>query len=361
MEVVRKEVELSKFYDTIRPRAYALSTVHTIYRIIGSTLDLEELLPQLARLTLQFFQASRCSIFLTENGSKHFSIRTSVNLNRKRQGMKRNDEPIAMADAKLAAAVMRKGNAVFIPLKIGVPLIMGEETVGAITLARDDGAKPFTAVDQHILVTLGEQAIIAIRHAQLYKEQENLAVGIIKSLAAVLDTKAPRTYTPSAAFIKYVMAVAEELNLSKEEMVSLHCAAVLHDAGAIGIPEKILKKPSRLTPEEFQHVKLHPIKGAEILKPVGVLKPAVPIILHHHERYDGMGYPSGLKGEAIPIGARIMAIVDTFKAMISKRHYQKAKTIDDALKEIKRNSGTQFDPKVVDAFLRAVKKKKIKE
>jgi HD-GYP domain-containing protein (c-di-GMP phosphodiesterase class II) len=122
------------------------------------------------------------------------------------------------------------------------------------------------------------------------------------------------------------------------------------------IPDEILKKPKKLTGEEYEIVKKHPIKGVEIIKPMDILKPIIPIIMHHHEKFDGTGYPNRLKGNQIPQGARIMAVVDAFVAMVSKQSYRERVSVQEAMAEIKRYSGTQFDPRVVDAFVRVVGK-----
>ncbi|MCM8782469.1 MAG: HD domain-containing protein, partial [Candidatus Omnitrophica bacterium] len=150
-----------------------------------------------------------------------------------------------------------------------------------------------------------------------------------------------------------------EMGMDAVELRSLHCAALLHDAGQLFVPDEILSKPAKLTGEEYKLIKEHPATGAKIFEPTKYLKPVVPIILHHHENYDGSGYPNGLKGEQIPLGARIMAVVSAFVAMITPRAYRITKTIQEAQEEIKRYSGTQFDPKVVAVFLKAIQKKEI--
>jgi HD-GYP domain-containing protein (c-di-GMP phosphodiesterase class II) len=147
------------------------------------------------------------------------------------------------------------------------------------------------------------------------------------------------------------MAIAEKLELPEEECKSLRYAAFLHDVGKIGIHESILAKEGRLTEEEYRMMQTHPSMGAEIIKGVEFLKPVVPLVYHHQERYDGKGYPGGLSGEAIPLGARIVAVLDTFDAMTSDRPYRKAMGLDQAMIELRRCAGTQFDPRVVDAFI----------
>jgi len=146
------------------------------------------------------------------------------------------------------------------------------------------------------------------------------------------------------------------MRLDEKQIQSLKYASFLHDAGKVDIPPEILTKTTKLTTQEYNIIKRHPLKGAQILRPLQVLKPVIPIIMHHHERYDGTGYPSRLKKGQIPQGARIMAVADAFEAMVYGRPYRERKNIISAIKEVKKKSGSQFDPKVVDAFLKVIRK-----
>jgi HD-GYP domain-containing protein (c-di-GMP phosphodiesterase class II) len=208
--------------------------------------------------------------------------------------------------------------------------------------------------------TLAEQAVIAIKNAQLYKEQERLTMGSIKSLAAILDTRAPGTYVPRASFLKITMLMAQALRLSSGERKSIEYAALLHDAGQIVVPDEVLTKPARLTGKEYAIVKEHPVVGVEIIRHMKALKTVIPVILHHHENYDGSGYPKGLRKDQIPIGARIMAVVGAFEAMITKRPYRLVMTVEQAVEEIRAHAGSQFDPRVVEVFLRTIRRKDIR-
>jgi HD-GYP domain-containing protein (c-di-GMP phosphodiesterase class II) len=150
------------------------------------------------------------------------------------------------------------------------------------------------------------------------------------------------------------MLIGRELDLSPQDQETLRWASILHDVGKIGMPEGILQKPGRLTPEEFQVIKEHPDRGHRLLLPIGQLAQAAAIVRAHHETVDGKGYPLGLKGEEIPLLARIIAVADTFDALTSTRPYRTARPLDHALAEIRRVRGTQLDGSVVDGFLKLV-------
>jgi HD-GYP domain-containing protein (c-di-GMP phosphodiesterase class II) len=354
LEKVQKELELSKLYKTIRPRAVALSTIHTIRRLISSTLNLDELLPRIARLSLQVLRARQCVISLIEEKGRHLVPKAVIDISKK------HSRPSVPARLKrIEKKVLRNGNIILKRSLLSVPLI-DEEPVGVITVLHKMGNKPFDNFDQEILTALSEQAVGAINNAQLYREQENILLGTVKSLTTLLKVKSDYPYTHSKMFMNIVLGIANKLRLSEEQLRNLKFAAMLHDAGEIGIPEQILKKPAHLTGKEFELVKEHPKKSAQILSPLQRLKPAIAIILHHHEKFDGSGYPGKLKGKAIPLGARIMAVADSFEAMISRRPYRKTTSIAKAVKEIKRYSAKQFDPQVIEAFLKLVKTKGFK-
>jgi HD-GYP domain-containing protein (c-di-GMP phosphodiesterase class II) len=152
--------------------------------------------------------------------------------------------------------------------------------------------------------------------------------------------------------------VAQKLNLSELESKILKYGAYLHDIGKIHIPEEVLNKKMPLSDEEWRILKQHPLNGVNIIKPIESLNDVTPLILHHHERYDGLGYPSQLKGEEIPYLARILTVVDSFDAMTSDRPYRKGKSFDEAIEEIKLNSGKQFDPQIASSLIEALTKRK---
>lgn len=189
-----------------------------------------------------------------------------------------------------------------------------------------------------------------------YKELREIYQGLIVSFVNALDAKSPWTKGHSLRVTEYAVKIAKELRLPENDIEILNTASLLHDIGKIGTYDTVLGKPGKLTDEEFAIVKKHPAKGEEILRPIRQFKPLLPVIRHHHERIDGKGYPDGLKGEEIPFMARILHVADSFDAMTADRPYRPAPGIEYAISELKKYSGIQFDPKVVEAFLSALDK-----
>jgi len=186
------------------------------------------------------------------------------------------------------------------------------------------------------------------RHAE---QVSSLHLRTIETLALAIEAKDQTTGEHLQRVRVYAMELAKELGLSEDETEALRAASVLHDIGKLAVPEHIISKPGKLTPEEFEKMKIHPTVGAEILEQVDFPYPVAPIVRAHHEKWDGSGYPNGLAGEAIPIGARILSAVDCLDALASDRQYRKALPLDDAMAKVVEDAGKSFDPRVV-AILR---------
>jgi diguanylate cyclase (GGDEF)-like protein/putative nucleotidyltransferase with HDIG domain len=187
------------------------------------------------------------------------------------------------------------------------------------------------------------------RHAE---QVSNLHLRTIEALALAIEAKDHTTHDHLQRVRIYAMELAKDLGLTPDETEALQAASVLHDIGKLAVPEHIISKPGKLTPEEFEKMKIHPIIGAEILEQVEFPYPVVPIVSAHHEKWDGSGYPNGLKGEAIPIGARILAAVDCLDALASDRQYRRALPLDEAMARVVQDSGKSFDPRVVEVLHR---------
>lgn len=178
----------------------------------------------------------------------------------------------------------------------------------------------------------------------------------IRSIIVSLEEKDSYTYGHSIRLAEYAVMLAAEMGLSEEEIREAELSALLHDVGKIGIPDSVLLKPARLTRAEFEIMKTHPVRSARIVEKISSLHHLLPGIKHHHERWDGHGYPDGLKGEEIPLYARLILVVDTFDAMTSTRPYRLALDKEVAIAELQRCAGTQFDAELVEHFIRALRK-----
>ena len=238
---------------------------------------------------------------------------------------------------------------------VAVPIYVHDEFTGVVVCVdREDG---FGDLDDEVLLALGDHAGAALHNTRLHDELRISYVSTIRVLAEAIQAKDPFLRGHSEEVSDYVAAVAQGLGLDAKLREQLAVGSLLHDLGKIGISERILHKPARLTPEEFAIIQLHPRIGYKLIEQVPSLRAVAPAILHHHERYDGAGYPGGLKGEQIPLEARIVCVADAFSAMTADRPYRARMPLDDACEELQRHAGTQFDPEIVRIFIEEVRRR----
>lgn len=223
--------------------------------------------------------------------------------------------------------------------------------IGVIEAVNKIKGTDFNDRDLEILKTIGDIIGINIINSLLYQRLNNLSTNIIKSLISALEARDEYTKGHSLRVQIFSSKIARAMGLSPKEIKEIELSAILHDIGKIGIPDSILRKPDKLTDEEYEIIKKHPTIGYNILSSIEGLENILDGIKYHHERFDGKGYPEGLKGKEIPLVARIIAIADTLDAMTSDRPYRKGLPIEYALEEIKKCKNSQLDPEIVDAFL----------
>lgn len=235
---------------------------------------------------------------------------------------------------------------------ISVPLSARKEIVGVLNLSGKRNNIPFKKEEVMLISSVARVASISFQNLLLFEEVEKSYLNSISTLAITLDARDHYTKKHSENVTKYSLAIAKEINLPSEKMEFIKYAGLLHDIGKIGIRDDVLLKEGKLTQEEFEQIKTHPLKGEVIVKPLAFLKDVPTLIRHHHERYDGRGYPDGLIEDNIELGARILAVADTFDAMTTDRPYRKGLSKEEALAELIRSRGAQFDPEVVDSFIK---------
>jgi putative nucleotidyltransferase with HDIG domain len=232
-------------------------------------------------------------------------------------------------------------------------MVAKEQVLGVVTLleARQWERSPFTQGKINLCKAMASGAAIAIQNALLFEDREDAHLATLVSLASALDARERETRAHSVRVQKYTLALAQAMATPEDELKAIAAGALLHDIGKIGIQDSILLKTGQLTSQEWDTMRKHPTIGAAILQSLTHIETARKLVLAHHERWDGSGYPAGLAGPAILFGARIFAIADTLDAMTSDRPYRNKVNFQAAQGEIVRCSGTQFDPEAVKAFV----------
>ncbi len=239
---------------------------------------------------------------------------------------------------------------------VGVPIISGDETLGIFFVCDKKAGHPFTKRDISFLVHVGKMVAIALQNSRLHEQIHDGYLTMITTLAAAIDARDHYTESHSESVTKYAMAIAEEMKYPTMQRETLRRAALLHDIGKIGIKDELLLKTDALTDDEREQFQRHPEIGERIIRSLSFLKEASILTRHHHEHYDGSGYPDGLQYDEIEWGARILCVADAFDAMTSDRPYRKALSYEAALQQLEECKGTQFDPIVVDCFMEVLKK-----
>ncbi len=233
---------------------------------------------------------------------------------------------------------------------LAVPLGPQERPLGCL-YALDKKTGDFDSSDAKLVRSLADESSIYLENARLFDDLHGLLMGLLHSLTSAVDAKDTYTCGHSQRVALLSRHLARAAGLSDEDVEQIYVAALLHDVGKIGVPEGVLQKAGKLTDEEFAQMKRHPLIGSRILQDVRQLRHVLPGVLHHHERFDGRGYPDGLADDHIPLMGRIICLADSFDAMTSDRTYRKGMPVEVALAEIRKCSGTHFDPKLAEAFL----------
>ncbi len=336
-------------------------------RAIHEEKDPERILQGILDTTIRAFQLDECSILLSDPTTNRFRVYNLSTLQTGTSGTEAytsDGKPMETAlteeeevlsgrfDPSAQAPVGEGGRAV--STAISVPLYLRNEMIGVLNADKRRSGGRFDAHQLKLLYIFASQVAVSVENVRLHENLKEKLLNAVSTLAMALEAKDAYTRGHSQRVSHYSVQIAREMGLEDREIENIRLAGILHDIGKIGIRDEILHKKGKLTEEEWKQIRKHPEVSVSILSRIPDLKGIMKIIRHHHEHYNGKGYPSGLSGEQIPLGARILAVSDMLDALISDRPYREKITFMEALEEIRKVSGTQLDPRIVEALERIV-------
>lgn len=370
--------ENDRLNNTLKSKVKRLSILNDLGQAMHSIHDREELFNFFVELVGDVLNVERVSLMLLDKKTGKMLIKASVGIDedvisRVRIGPGEGVAGRALKEGRALRLEDLKNQEDFspkdkrgyssdsfisVPVELSVPIRSKREIMGVINVSNHKLGSSFSEEDVDFLSTLAANAAHALDNAMIFEELVTVNRQLKKThletmmaLADALEAKDSHTRGHSDRTVEYAMEIAFKMKLTELEKENLKYAAILHDVGKIGIPESILNKPAKLTDDEYELIKTHPVIGSEIIFNISFLKAIAPLVKSHHERYDGKGYPNGLKGDDIPIESRIVSVLDAYDAMTSDRPYRKSQGKEWAMEELRRFAGTQFDPNVVESFI----------
>ncbi|MFH1953427.1 MAG: HD domain-containing phosphohydrolase [Pseudomonadota bacterium] len=367
----RPEMDIERELDEIGFRSYA---VYVAGNLLIAGLDLNKLADMVTDMFVELLRVDLGYLMLFDGKSGELSVKAVKGLKQKQIkkgasiGIEKDvvkriidwKKPVLLSDLDdlpLKEFFRTMSEGIDSGISLYVPLVFKDEFVGLISLGEKESKEQFNQKDLNLLSTMCGHVAVAIVNAKLYEGQLNSYLdSVVSSLAEAIESKDPYTRGHSDRVSKYAAIIARGMNLTESEIEGIRIAGILHDIGKIGIPEGILLKFAPLTHAELGVIKEHPVISAKIMKKAEFPWDIVPFILHHHERFDGGGYPDGLNGEDIPLGARLLAVADTYEALLADRPYRRGFPKEKALEIIKEAAGVQLDPEIVPVFLDLVEK-----
>jgi putative nucleotidyltransferase with HDIG domain len=368
---VNKTAVIEKLNRELHDRVGELTQLYAIAEGLDEFMDTEALFTRIAELARQVTRAHRVSVMVLDRTRKNLRIRSAVGIPPEEAAavVGRVGEGIAGRAVAARRAIRTAewfGEKNLEDSQDGViqnqarssmslPLFVGREIFGVINVMDKVDGTAFTRADEQIMRSLIEKAGSKLENQALYEGIYANLVDTLTSLVSTLEAKDPYTREHSQRVTDYAMALAESMGLAKDKIEMLNFAGMLHDIGKIGVQDGILTKVGKLTDEEYDLIKEHPLIGERIVDPLGLVPEERSIIRSHHERWDGRGYPDRLVGNDIPLLARVLAVADAFDAMTSTRSYRQAMNIEAALAEMERCSGSQFDPDICRRWIEGIR------
>ena len=343
-----------------------LDLIYEVSKKVGSVPRMAQMLEQVIKMTQKTLNASAASILLFRDNDQelYFEVASGpvgkalrqVKLNTQygiAGQVARTGEPLIVNDVTRSEnfhKMIDDFTGFSTRSLVCAPLSVHRKILGVVEVLNKLDGTQFEDQDLDAVISVANTAAMAIENTKLHQTVLDAYKSTIKTLAATIDAKDPYTRGHSQRVMEYSLIAGANLSLSPEEMETLEYASILHDIGKISVDSVILNKPGSLTEAEWEKIQEHPAIGATLLRGISFLEKAADLVLYHHERYDGEGYPTGLKGDALPLGARIIAVADAFDTMTTDRAYREAMTVDEAIKELRNCSDKQFCPVCVKAF-----------
>jgi putative nucleotidyltransferase with HDIG domain len=370
-EVSRLNQELTELNADLKQKVVTLKAINGATRTMVSVADTQVVLEQTMSPLVKVLGFDRAMIMLVDKTGERLEYSYGVGESMEAMGQLRNYSVSLSRDQNLMVKVLKRKKPVLIrdvkaaglnPTNriladfrpssfIICPLIAEDRVIGILGVDRRGVHKRLTITDSEFLSIFANNIAAVFRRAQLDDDLKNSYISAVRALVQAIEEKDTYTRGHSERVAQMAVEVARRLGLPESEIEYLRFGSILHDVGKIGIPESIVRSPKPLTDAEFKIIQKHPMKGVEILQPIGFIKDHMYLIRNHHERWDGRGYPDKLAGDEIPLGAQIVATADAYDAMTSSRPYRKGMPPKQAAREIKKNIGTQLSKKVAEAFL----------
>jgi putative methionine-R-sulfoxide reductase with GAF domain len=357
----------STFYFAL-PREHCFNDlIGYIGEVVDARDQLHEMLELIVRMIAELLNAKRVSLMLLDKSRSELFIKMSFGIEewvventRVRVGegiagmVVERGEPLLIANIEENDIYMAPNSPQYETVSLlSVPLRVNDVVVGVINVNNKTNGRPFDRDDLNLLISFSERISRALERVRMVDDSHNFLQDTIDAFARMLDTQSKTKVIELA--IDHAVKVARKLGLPEKDVSVIQYVASVHDIGMTEISDEILNKALHLTTEEMRQIQRHPERGAELIRPLEFVESVSNIILYHHERWDGGGYPMGLKGEEIPTGARILAVIDAFQSMTIGRPYKSRKPVEEALAELVENAGAQFDRDVVEAFVRVLK------
>ncbi|NJD68859.1 MAG: response regulator [candidate division NC10 bacterium] len=322
-------------------KSRALRLIASSGKVLGETYDLGRVTGQIVELAMRAVGAECGALLVASETVGRLRVTACRGFG---EIVKPGDEVESADDLWIAAGLPAERASTVVPLTV-----KGQQ-VGGMALASRHDSGQFSAADSEMLDILAQQASMALENVSLYTAVESSVFDGMRALVVTLEAKDPYTEGHSLRLAKVAVAICRQLGLGSHVENLVRYAGALHDIGKVGIPDAILRKPGRLTPEEYEQMKAHPVLSWKILLPFSFLQEEAVIVRHHHEWMNGGGYPDGLSGSAIPLASRILAVTDAYDAMTTTRPYRAPRAHEQAIDELRRCAGVQFDREVVEAL-----------